>query len=40
MLTVNAVWRQDHELPVLERLFESVKRLARERHWANLNGIG
>ena len=34
MLTVNAVWRQDRELPVLERFFESVKRLAEEHHWA------
>jgi DNA-binding transcriptional LysR family regulator len=33
MLTVNAVWRQDQELPVLERFFESVKRLGEERHW-------
>jgi DNA-binding transcriptional LysR family regulator len=33
MLTVNAVWRQDHELPLLERFFESVKRLGDERHW-------
>jgi DNA-binding transcriptional LysR family regulator len=33
MLTVNAVWRQDQELPVLERFFESVNRLGEERHW-------
>jgi DNA-binding transcriptional LysR family regulator len=33
MLTVNAVWRQDQEIPALERLFESVKRLGDERHW-------
>jgi DNA-binding transcriptional LysR family regulator len=33
ILTVNAVWRQDHELPLLERFFESVKRLGDERHW-------
>jgi DNA-binding transcriptional LysR family regulator len=33
MLTVNAVWRQDQELPVLERVFESAKRLGQERHW-------
>ena len=33
MLTVNAVWRQDQELPVLDRFFESVKRLGDERHW-------
>jgi DNA-binding transcriptional LysR family regulator len=33
MLTVNAVWRQDQELPVLERFFESVKQLGEERHW-------
>jgi DNA-binding transcriptional LysR family regulator len=34
MLTVNAVWRQDHELPALERLFDTVKRLAQEHHWS------
>jgi DNA-binding transcriptional LysR family regulator len=33
MLTVNAVWRRDQELPVVERFFESVKRLGKERHW-------
>jgi DNA-binding transcriptional LysR family regulator len=34
MLTVNAVWRQNHELPAIERFFETAKRLAQERHWA------
>jgi DNA-binding transcriptional LysR family regulator len=34
MLTVNAVWRQDFELPAIERVLESAKRLAQERHWA------
>jgi DNA-binding transcriptional LysR family regulator len=34
MLTVNAVWRQDQELPAIERFFETAKRLAQERHWA------
>ena len=34
MLTVNAVWREDHELPSIERFFETAKRLAQERHWA------
>src|SRR5262249_49027450 len=34
MLTVNAVWRGDHELPALERLFETAKQLAQERHWS------
>ena len=34
MLTVNAVWRQDHELPAIERFFETAKQLAQERHWA------
>jgi DNA-binding transcriptional LysR family regulator len=34
MLTVNAVWRQDHELPALERLFETAKQLAHEHHWS------
>jgi DNA-binding transcriptional LysR family regulator len=34
MLTVNAVWRQDHEPPAIERFFETAKELAQERHWA------
>jgi DNA-binding transcriptional LysR family regulator len=33
MLTVNAVWRRDQELPAIERLFETAKQLAQERHW-------
>jgi DNA-binding transcriptional LysR family regulator len=34
MLTVNAVWRQDHELPAVERFFDTAKRLAQECDWA------
>jgi DNA-binding transcriptional LysR family regulator len=34
MLTVNAVWRKDHELPSLERFFETAARLAHEHHWS------
>jgi DNA-binding transcriptional LysR family regulator len=34
MLTVNAVWRQEHELPAIERFFETAKQVAQERHWA------
>jgi DNA-binding transcriptional LysR family regulator len=34
MLTVNAVWRQDHELPAIDRFFETAKQLAQDRHWA------
>jgi DNA-binding transcriptional LysR family regulator len=34
MLTVNAVWRHDHELPAIERFVETAKQLAQERHWA------
>ena len=30
MLTVNAVWRRDHEIPAIERLFETAKRLGEE----------
>ena len=33
MLTVNAVWRQDLELPALDRFFETAKQLAQERRW-------
>jgi DNA-binding transcriptional LysR family regulator len=34
MLTVNAVWRRDHELPTIERFFESAQGLVQERHWS------
>jgi DNA-binding transcriptional LysR family regulator len=34
MLTVNAVWRADHKPPAIERLFETAKQLAQERHWS------
>jgi DNA-binding transcriptional LysR family regulator len=34
MLTVNAVWRQDQNLPAIDRFFDTAKRLAHERHWA------
>jgi DNA-binding transcriptional LysR family regulator len=34
MLTVNAVWRHDHELHAIERFFETAKELAQERRWA------
>jgi hypothetical protein len=34
MLTVNVVWRRDPELPAIERLFETAKQLAQERHWS------
>ena len=34
MLTVNAVWRQDHDLPAIDRFVETAKRLTQERDWA------
>jgi DNA-binding transcriptional LysR family regulator len=34
MLTVNAVWRRDHEIPAIERLFETATRLGAVRQWA------
>jgi DNA-binding transcriptional LysR family regulator len=34
MLTVNAVWRHDHEPPAIERVLETAKKLARDHHWA------
>jgi DNA-binding transcriptional LysR family regulator len=34
MLTVNAVWRQDQELPSIERLLDVADQIARERRWA------
>src|SRR5262245_15739945 len=33
MLTVNAAWRPEQELPALERFFETADRLVSERHW-------
>ena len=34
MLTVNAVWRRDHELPAIARFFDTAKRVTKERLWA------
>jgi DNA-binding transcriptional LysR family regulator len=34
MLTVNAVWRRDQELPAVERFFETARQLADEHHWS------
>jgi DNA-binding transcriptional LysR family regulator len=34
MLTVNAVWRRDHDLPAIERFFDTANRLTQERHWS------
>jgi len=34
MLTVNAVWRRDQELPTLDRLVETAKQLAHEHQWS------
>jgi DNA-binding transcriptional LysR family regulator len=34
MLTVNAVWWSDNELPAISRVLETAKLLADERHWA------
>jgi DNA-binding transcriptional LysR family regulator len=34
MLTINAVWRPDHQPPAIERLLETAKQLAHERHWS------
>jgi DNA-binding transcriptional LysR family regulator len=33
MLTVNAVWREDHELPARERFFDAAKQVALEQRW-------
>ena len=33
MLTVNAVWRPESEIPAVERVLETARRLAQERHW-------
>lgn len=34
MLTVNAVWRRENELPTIDRLLETARRVADERNWA------
>ena len=34
MLTVNAVWRRDHEIAAIERFLETATRLVQERHWS------
>jgi DNA-binding transcriptional LysR family regulator len=34
MLTVNAVWRDDHAVAALERLFDTAQRLAQEHRWS------
>jgi DNA-binding transcriptional LysR family regulator len=34
MLTVNAVWRRDRELPAIDRFFEAAKGVAEERNWS------
>jgi DNA-binding transcriptional LysR family regulator len=34
MLTVNAVWRRDQELPTIDRFFEAAKGIAKERNWS------
>jgi DNA-binding transcriptional LysR family regulator len=34
MLTVNAVWRRDTELPAIDRFFETARTLAHERSWS------
>ena len=34
MLTVNAVWRRDHEIPAIERVLGAAKQVANERHWS------
>ena len=34
MLTVNAVWRPENEVPGVERILETANQLAQEGHWA------
>jgi DNA-binding transcriptional LysR family regulator len=34
MLTVNAVWWRDNEVPAIERVLETAKRLGQQRHWS------
>ena len=34
MLTVNAVWRRDHEIPAIERILAAARQVAKGRHWS------
>jgi DNA-binding transcriptional LysR family regulator len=34
MLTVNAVWRRDHEIPAVERVLSAARLVAKDRHWS------
>jgi DNA-binding transcriptional LysR family regulator len=34
MLTVNAVWREDQELPAIDRVLRTAKQISGERHWS------
>jgi DNA-binding transcriptional LysR family regulator len=34
MLTVNAVWRGDQEIPAIERVLGAARQVADERHWS------
>jgi DNA-binding transcriptional LysR family regulator len=34
MLTVNAVWRGDQELPMIDRFFDTAKGVAQDRNWS------
>jgi DNA-binding transcriptional LysR family regulator len=34
MLTVNAVWREDQDLPAVDRVLSTAKDISTERHWS------
>jgi DNA-binding transcriptional LysR family regulator len=34
MLTINAVWRGDHEIPAIERVLGAARQVAKERRWS------
>ena len=34
MLTVNAVWRRDHEIPAIERVLAAARQVAKDGHWS------
>ena len=34
MLTVNAVWREDQQLPAIDRVLATAKQISTQRHWS------
>jgi hypothetical protein len=32
-MVIDALWRRDKELPAVQRLIETTRRVSAERHW-------